>query len=49
MAAFGLGVAEQFGGFIFGAEMQQATVVGALLLVLIWRQVQMSRYRQAVQ
>ena len=49
MAAFGLGVAEQFGGFIFGAEMQQATVVGALLLVLIWRQVQMNRYRQAVQ
>ncbi len=49
MAAFGLGVAEQFGGFIFGAEMQQVTVVGALLLVLIWRQVQMSRHRQAVQ
>ncbi len=49
MAAFGLGVAEQFGGFIFGAEMQQVTVVGALLLVLIWRQVQMARYRQAVQ
>ena len=49
MAAFGLGVAEQYGGFVFGAEMQQATVVGMLLLVLIWRQVQMSRYRQAVQ
>ncbi len=49
VAAFGLGVAEQYGGFVFGAEMQQATVVGALLLVLIWRQVQMSRYRQAVQ
>jgi len=49
LAAFGLGVAEQFGGFVFGAELQQATVVGMLLLVLIWRQVQMSRYRQAVQ
>ncbi|GAB4239656.1 MAG: branched-chain amino acid ABC transporter permease [Methyloligellaceae bacterium] len=48
-AAFGLGVAEQYGGFVFGAEMQQATVVGMLLLVLIWRQIQMSRYRQAVQ
>lgn len=48
-AAFGLGVAEQYGGFVFGAEMQQATVVGMLLLVLIWRQVQASRYRQAVQ
>lgn len=49
MAAFGLGIAEQYGGFIFGAELQQATVVGMLLLVLIWRQVQMRRYRQAVQ
>ena len=49
MAAFGLGVAEQYGGFVFGAELQQATVVGMLLLVLVWRQVQMSRYRQAVQ
>jgi branched-chain amino acid transport system permease protein len=49
LAAFGIGVAEQYGGFVFGAELQQATVVGMLLLVLIWRQVQMRRYRQAVQ
>ena len=49
LAAFGLGVAEQYGGFVFGAHLQQATVVGMLLLVLVWRQVQMSRYRQAVQ
>src|SRR3546814_715992 len=28
LAGFGLGVAEQFGSFIFGAEFQQATVVG---------------------
>lgn len=48
-AAFGLGLAEQYGGFIFGAELQQATVVGVLLLVLIWRQMQSARYRQAVQ
>ena len=48
-AALGLGIAEQYGGFILGAEMQQATVVGMLLLVLIWRQVQSARYRQAVQ
>ena len=47
-AAFGLGIAEQYGGFVFGAELQQATVVGMLLLVLIWRQVQSSRHRQAV-
>ncbi|MCG8560424.1 MAG: branched-chain amino acid ABC transporter permease [Hyphomicrobiales bacterium] len=49
MAAFGLGVAEQYGGFVLGAELQQATVVCMLLLVLIWRQAQMRRYRQAVQ
>jgi branched-chain amino acid transport system permease protein len=49
MAAFGLGMAEQYGGFVLGAELQQFTVVGLLLLVLIWRQIQMSRQRQAVQ
>ncbi len=49
MASLGLGVVEQYGGFILGAELQQATVVGMLLLVLIWRQVQMNRVRQAVQ
>ena len=47
-AALGLGFAEQFGGFILGAEFQQAIVVGALVLVLIVRQVQQSRKRQAV-
>ncbi|MFB3150571.1 MAG: branched-chain amino acid ABC transporter permease, partial [Alphaproteobacteria bacterium] len=47
-AALGLGLAEQFGGFILGAEFQQAIVVGALVLVLIVRQVQQSRKRQAV-
>jgi branched-chain amino acid transport system permease protein len=47
-AALGLGFAEQFGGFILGAEFQQAIVVGALVLVLIVRQVQQSRRRQAV-
>ena len=47
-AALGLGFAEQFGGFILGAEFQQAIVVGALVLVLIVRQVQQSRQRQAV-
>ena len=47
-AALGLGFAEQFGGFILGAEFQQAIVVGMLVLVLIVRQVQQSRRRQAV-
>ena len=44
----GLGVAEQFGGFVLGAEYQQAIVVGLLVLVLVLRQVQQSRRRQAV-
>lgn len=48
MAGLGLGVAEQYGGFVLGAEFQQATVVGLLLLVLVLRQIQMRRHRQAV-
>jgi branched-chain amino acid transport system permease protein len=47
-AALGLGIAEQYGGFVLGAEFQQATVVGLLLVVLIWRQIQMARHRRAV-
>jgi len=49
MAAFGISLAEQFGGFVFGAELQQFIVVALLLLVLIVRQVQMGRHRQALQ
>jgi len=49
VAAFGLGLAEQYSGFVLGAELQQATVVGLLVIVLVWRQIQMSRSRQVVQ
>jgi len=49
LSGFGLGIAEQFGGFILGAEFQQAIVVGLLIAVLIWRQIQMGRQRQVVQ
>ncbi|MEZ5935024.1 MAG: branched-chain amino acid ABC transporter permease [Alphaproteobacteria bacterium] len=49
MAGLGLGVAEQFGGFVLGAEFQQAIVVGLLIAVLVWRQIQMSWHRQVVQ
>ena len=49
MAGLGLGLAEQYGGFVLGAEFQQATVVGLLVAVLIWRQIQMSKTRQVVQ
>ena len=48
VAGLGLGVAEQFSGFIFGAEFQQATVVSLLLLVLVFRQLQLRRHRQVV-
>lgn len=48
IAALGLGVSEQYGGFVFGAEFQQVTVVGLLLLVLVIRQIQMRKKRQAV-
>lgn len=49
MAALSLGVIEQYGGFILGAEFQQATVVMLLVFVLMWRQFQMSKTRQVVQ
>ncbi len=48
-AGLGMGVIEQFGGFILGATFQQALVVGLLLLVLIIRQIQQARVRQVVQ
>jgi branched-chain amino acid transport system permease protein len=48
LAGFGLGFAEQYAGFVLGAEFQQATVVGLLVLILIVRQLQQARYRQAL-
>ena len=48
VAGLSLGFAEQFSGFILGAEFQQATVVGLLVLILIFRQIQLSRQRRAV-
>ena len=48
-AGFGMGVFEQFGGFLLGAEFQQALIVILLLGVLAVRQWQYLRVRQAVQ
>ena len=48
-AGFGMGVFEQFGGFVLGAEFQQALIVLLLLAVLVVRQLQQLRVRQAVQ
>jgi branched-chain amino acid transport system permease protein len=48
IAALGLGVMEQFGSFLLGLEFQQAIVVSMLVLVLVVRQIQQRRHRQAV-
>lgn len=48
LAGFGLGMAEQYSGFLLGAQFQQATVVGLLVLVLVFKQVQQGRHRRAV-
>jgi branched-chain amino acid transport system permease protein len=47
--ALGLGAIEQYSGFVLGAQFQQATVVGLLVLVLIWRRMLLQRHRQALQ
>ncbi len=49
LTGLGLGVAEQYSGFVLGAEFQQATVVVLLVAVLVWRQIQLARHRQVVQ
>lgn len=49
VASLGVGVLEQYGGFVLGAEFQQAVVVGLLVLVLIIRQIMQARHRQVVQ
>ena len=48
ISGLGLGVLEQFSAFVLGAELQVFIVVSALLVVLIWRQLQQARHRQAV-
>ena len=49
IAGVGLGLSEQYAGFVLGAEFQQFTVVGLLVAVLAWRQIQQNRQRQVVQ
>jgi branched-chain amino acid transport system permease protein len=48
-AGFGMGVFEQFGGFVLGAQFQQAIIVLLLLAVLAIRQLRQARLRQALQ
>ncbi|WP_340119851.1 branched-chain amino acid ABC transporter permease [Pelagibius sp. 7325] len=49
ITGLGLGVAEQYAGFVLGAEFQQATALTLLVLVLIWRQIQLAKHRMVVQ
>ena len=49
LAGLGLGMAEQYAGFVLGAELQQFSVVGLLVVVLVIRQILQGRHRQAVQ
>lgn len=49
ITGLGLGVVEQYSGFVLGLEFQQATALILLLLVLIWRQIQLAKHRQVVQ
>jgi branched-chain amino acid transport system permease protein len=46
VAAFGLGVAEQFAGFILGAEYQFAFVYLLLVAILIYRSQRLARQRK---
>lgn len=48
VAALGLGVLEQYSGFVLGAQFQQATIVALLLAILVWRQLLLLRHRQAL-
>jgi branched-chain amino acid transport system permease protein len=49
VAGLGLGVAEQYGGFVLGTDFQQVTVTGLLVIVLIILQIMMARHRQVVE
>ncbi|MBE9555478.1 MAG: branched-chain amino acid ABC transporter permease [Proteobacteria bacterium] len=49
IAGLGLGIAEQYGGFVLGTDFQQVTVTGLLVVVLVILQIKMARQRQVVE
>ena len=49
VAALGLGAAENFAGFVFGAEYQAAFVFLLLVAILVWRRVWLARERRYLQ
>jgi branched-chain amino acid transport system permease protein len=46
VAALGLGVAENFAGFVLGAEYQAAFIFGLLVVILVWRRFSLARQRR---
>lgn len=48
VAALGLGAAENFAGFILGAEYQAAFVYGLLVVILVWRRFSLGRQRRVL-
>jgi branched-chain amino acid transport system permease protein len=48
VAALGLGAAENFAGFILGAEYQAAFVYGLLVVILVWRRFSLGRKRRVL-
>src|SRR6185437_11222060 len=44
-----LGVVEQYSGFVFGAQFQQATIVSLLLVILIIRRLALLQQRRSLQ
>jgi branched-chain amino acid transport system permease protein len=48
VAALGLGAAENFAGFIFGAEYQAAFVFLLLVAILVWRRFWLARERRVL-
>jgi branched-chain amino acid transport system permease protein len=47
-AGLGLGVAENFAGFILGAEFQTAFIFSLLVVILVWRSFRLKRSRQVL-
>lgn len=45
-AGLGLGAAENFAGFLLGAEFQSAFVFSLLVVILVWRNMRLSRQRK---
>lgn len=47
-SGLGLGIAENFAGFILGAEFQNAFIFSLLVVILVWRSFRLKRSRQVL-